>query len=131
MENLTPKTRLEYYLDKIAQNSGGGDTPSGDFFPIHISWSNQEYTADKTFAEIQQAAQDGLAPYAIYNGRIYFLMDDIISTNTRTMLPAVFGSTPDFNYSGGEVSSISIRQSHFIITSNEITFDTQSYPQSN
>lgn len=127
MENLTPKTRLEYYLDKIAQNSGGGDTPSGDFFPIHISWSNQEYTADKTFAEIQQAAQDGLALYAIYNGKIYFLVDDILSGTQ-----ASFGSTPSFEYDSGTVDQIQIHQERFIITSeNEITQSNSSYPQSN
>lgn len=127
MENLTPKTRLEYYLDKIAQNGGGGDTPSGDFFPIHISWSDQEYTADKTFAEIQSAAQDGLALYAIYNGQIYFLMDDILSTTQVS-----FGSTPSFEYDGGTVDKIQIDQEYFTITSeNEIIHSYYSYPQSN
>lgn len=58
LDNLTPETRLEYYLDKIAQNSGGGGASC--VFNVEMTSDGAgNYTLSKNYREIKAAVTAG------------------------------------------------------------------------
>ena len=69
MENLTPETRLEYYLDKIA--AGGGSSGGGGIFKVTVTEEEDPqtgstiYTLDKNYTEITTALNNGMLPIFI------------------------------------------------------------------
>lgn len=69
MENLTPETRLEYYLDKIA--AGGGSSGGGGIFKVTVTgeedpqYGTTTYTLDKNYTEITTAFNNGMLPIFI------------------------------------------------------------------
>lgn len=68
MENLTPETRLEYYLDKIA--AGGGSSGGGGIFEVTVTgeedqYGNIIYTLDKNYTQITTAFDNGMLPIFI------------------------------------------------------------------
>lgn len=70
--DMKPKTRKEMYLDAIANGSGGGSGGSGSgtmkvTFDVSEDEMGTTVTADKTFAEVLTAVQDGRYVYAVEN----------------------------------------------------------------
>lgn len=58
LDNLTPETRLEYYLDKIAENSGGGGASC--VYNVEMTSDGAgNYTLSKNYREIEAAVTAG------------------------------------------------------------------------
>ena len=64
-ENLTPITRMEMFLKNFG--GGGGGSSGGGVFRVNLTPTNQEnqYSADKTYAEIVAAHKGGMEVQAV------------------------------------------------------------------
>lgn len=65
LDNLTPETRIEYFLDKIADGKGGGGA-SG--LVTNVVKQGDDQYLDKTAGEIKAAMNAGAPVYVISDG---------------------------------------------------------------
>ena len=114
MENLTPETRLEYYLNKIA--AGGGSSGGGGFFKVTVTgtedqYGNITYTLDKNYTEITTALNDGMLPIFIetfegesYGYNIYYL--HVCGFNSSSGKYTVMIQTPEHTLVASEPTGV-------------------------
>ena len=62
-EGLVPETRIEYFLNKIATEGGGGSSDS-DVLLVNVTFDNGSPVTDKTYAEITEAYEAGKIIFA-------------------------------------------------------------------
>ncbi len=117
MENLTPETRLEYYLDKIA--AGGGSSGGGGIFKVTVTgeedqYGNTIYTLDKNYTEITTALNNGMLPIFIetetegdfYQCTINYLQAYGFSSQYCVQIRTPSTITPDLTFFASESTGV-------------------------